>query len=162
MPPGRKQFYLEYVGGASSKFYAVSLEEEDGGTWRVRFNFGRIGFPRAWDTRIEEATWAKASTTYMALIDEKLGKGYGVGVGGSLGGRLPETVAVLATRRMNATIVARPTVEARALRRLRIVYLRTTTNWPCAGSYVGDDEAVLWLRKDGRCEDTLSRAGLVL
>ncbi len=76
MPPGRKQFYLEYVGGASSKFYAVSLEEEDGGTWRVRFNFGRIGSPRAWDTRVEGATWAKASTTYMALIDEKLGKGY--------------------------------------------------------------------------------------
>jgi predicted DNA-binding WGR domain protein len=76
MPPGRKQFYLEYVGGNSAKFYAASLEEEDGRTWRVRFNFGRIGFPRAWDTRLDGATWAKASTAYMALIDEKLGKGY--------------------------------------------------------------------------------------
>jgi hypothetical protein len=25
--------YFEYVGGGSSKFYAVSLEEEDGETW---------------------------------------------------------------------------------------------------------------------------------
>lgn len=39
--------YYEYVGGGSSKFYAISLEEEAGDTWRVRFNFGRIGFPRA-------------------------------------------------------------------------------------------------------------------
>src|SRR5262245_10609823 len=68
--------YFEYVGGGSSKFYAVSLEEEEGGTWRVRFNFGRIGFPRAWDTRIEGSTWEKAARTYMALIDEKTGKGY--------------------------------------------------------------------------------------
>jgi hypothetical protein len=76
LPPSPKHFYLEYLGGASSKFYAVSLEEEEGGTWRVRFNFGRIGFPRAWDTRVKGATWRKASTTYMALVDEKLGKGY--------------------------------------------------------------------------------------
>ena len=26
--------YFEYIGGGSSKFYAVSLEEEAGGTWR--------------------------------------------------------------------------------------------------------------------------------
>ena len=68
--------YFEYVGGGSSKFYAVSLEEGDGETWRVRFNFGRIGFPRDWATRVEGVTWAKAATTYMALIDEKQGKGY--------------------------------------------------------------------------------------
>jgi predicted DNA-binding WGR domain protein len=67
---------MEYVGGASAKFYAVSLEEEDGETWRVRFNFGRIGFPRAWDTRVEGAAWARAITAYMALVDEKMGKGY--------------------------------------------------------------------------------------
>jgi predicted DNA-binding WGR domain protein len=78
LTPSPRRFYMEYVGGASAKFYAVSLEEEAGGTWRVRFNFGRIGFPRAWDTRVEGATWVKASTTYMALIDEKLGKGYEV------------------------------------------------------------------------------------
>ena len=68
--------YFEYVGGGSSKFYAVSLEQEDGGTWRVRFNFGRIGFPRAWDVRVEGAPWAKAAKAYMALVDEKVGKGY--------------------------------------------------------------------------------------
>ncbi len=68
--------YFEYVGGGSSKFYAVSLEEEDGETWRVRFNFGRIGSRREWATRVEGVTWAKAATTYVALIDEKQGKGY--------------------------------------------------------------------------------------
>jgi predicted DNA-binding WGR domain protein len=76
LPPRRLQSYFEYVGGGSSKFYAVSLEEEEGGTWRVRFNFGRIGFPRAWGTRVEGATWAKAATAYMALVDERTGKGY--------------------------------------------------------------------------------------
>lgn len=76
LPPGARHSYLEYVGGNSSKFYAVSLEEEEGGTWRVRFNFGRIGFPRAWDTRVEGATWADAANAYMALINEKMGKGY--------------------------------------------------------------------------------------
>ena len=75
-PPRRLQASFEYVGGGSSKFYAVSLEEEEGGTWRVRFNFGRIGFPRAWGTRVEGVTWARAATAYMALVDEKTGKGY--------------------------------------------------------------------------------------
>jgi hypothetical protein len=42
LPPRQLHSYFEYVGGGSSKFYAVSLEEEEGGTWRVRFNFGRI------------------------------------------------------------------------------------------------------------------------
>jgi predicted DNA-binding WGR domain protein len=64
------------VGGPSAKFYAVSLEEEDDGTWSVRFNFGRIGYPRACDARVERAPWAKAANAYMGLIDEKLGKGY--------------------------------------------------------------------------------------
>ena len=68
--------YFEYVGGDSSKFYAVSLEEEDGGTWRVRFNFGRIGFPRAWAAKVEGASWAKAAKAYTALVDERTGKGY--------------------------------------------------------------------------------------
>lgn len=68
--------YFEYVGGGSAKFYAVSLEEEDGEAWRVRSNFGRIGYPRAWASRVEGASWAKAARTYEALIDEKQGKGY--------------------------------------------------------------------------------------
>ena len=68
--------YFEYVGGGSSKFYAISLEAEEGETWRVRFNFGRIGFPRDWAARIEGAPWGKAAKAYEALIDEKQGKGY--------------------------------------------------------------------------------------
>jgi hypothetical protein len=76
LPPRRLHSYFEYVGGGSSKFYAVSVEEDEGETWRVRFNFGRIGFPRAWDTRVEGAPWPKAARVYQGLIDEKLGKGY--------------------------------------------------------------------------------------
>lgn len=76
--PRALHVYLEYVGGVSSKFYAVSLEEEAGGTWRVRFNFGRIGFPRAWGVRIEGAKWPKAANAYVDLIEEKRGKGYEV------------------------------------------------------------------------------------
>lgn len=76
LSPHRLQAYFEYVGGGSSKFYAVSLEEEEGGTWRVRFNFGRIGFRRAWGTRVEGVSWARAATAYMALVDERIGKGY--------------------------------------------------------------------------------------
>jgi predicted DNA-binding WGR domain protein len=75
-PPTPLHAYFEYVGGDSSKFYAVSLEEEDGDTWRVRFNFGRIGFPRAWAARVEGVPWDKAASAYMALVDEKTGKGY--------------------------------------------------------------------------------------
>lgn len=74
--PRALRVYLEYVGGGSSKFYAVTLEEQDGDAWRVRFDFGRIGFPREWATRVEGVPWSKAATTYMALIDEKQGKGY--------------------------------------------------------------------------------------
>jgi hypothetical protein len=76
LPPRQLHSYFEYVGGGSSKFYAVSLEEEDGGTWRVRFNFGRIGFPRAWSIRVEGAPWKKAAGAYWALVEEKTGKGY--------------------------------------------------------------------------------------
>lgn len=76
VPPGRRRLYLEYVGGASSKFYAVSLEEEADGTWSVRLNFGRIGFPRAWDARVEAVPWARALAAYEALVSEKQGKGY--------------------------------------------------------------------------------------
>lgn len=76
LAPRRVHAYLEYIGGGSSKFYAVTLEEEEGETWRVRFNFGRIGFPRAWGTRVEGASWPKAAQAYQALVDEKLGKGY--------------------------------------------------------------------------------------
>jgi predicted DNA-binding WGR domain protein len=76
IPPARRRLYLEYVGGASSKFYAISLEDETDGTWSVRFNFGRIGFPRAWDTRVEGVPWAKAFAAYEALLYEKQGKGY--------------------------------------------------------------------------------------
>src|SRR5262245_6406592 len=68
--------YYEYVGGGSSKFYAVSLEEEDGDSWRVRFNFGRIGFPRAWASRVEGASWAKAAKAFEAVVEEREGKGY--------------------------------------------------------------------------------------
>ena len=68
--------YFEYVGGGSAKFYAVSLEEEDGETWRVRFNFGRIGYPRDWATRVQGVAWGKAAKAYEALVDEKQGKGY--------------------------------------------------------------------------------------
>lgn len=76
LSPRALHAYFEYVGGGSSKFYAVSLEEEEGGSWRVRFNFGRIGSPRAWQTRIDSAPWAKAARAYMALVDERTGKGY--------------------------------------------------------------------------------------
>ena len=75
-PPRRVHSYFEYVGGGSSKFYAVSLEQDGDTTWRVRFNFGRIGFPRAWASRVDGVTWAKAASAYTALVDEKTGKGY--------------------------------------------------------------------------------------
>jgi predicted DNA-binding WGR domain protein len=76
LEPGARRAYFEYVGGASSKFYAVTLEEADDDSWTVRFNFGRIGYPRAWAARIEGAPWRKASAAYRALVDEKQGKGY--------------------------------------------------------------------------------------
>lgn len=68
--------YFEFVGGSSAKYYAISLEEEEAGTWRVRFTFGRIGSTRAWDARIEGAPWKKAAQVYEAMVDERTGKGY--------------------------------------------------------------------------------------
>jgi predicted DNA-binding WGR domain protein len=76
LTPAPHHAYFEFVGGASAKYYALSLEEEAGGTWRVRFTFGRIGSRRAWESRIESASWQKAAQTYQALVDEKVGKGY--------------------------------------------------------------------------------------
>jgi hypothetical protein len=75
LPPNPYHAYFEFVGGSSSKFYAISLEEE-GETWRVRFTFGRIGSTRAWDTRAEGAPWAKGAQVYEAMVDERMGKGY--------------------------------------------------------------------------------------
>ena len=74
--PRQLHVYFEYVGGASSKFYAISLEEEADDTWRVRFNFGRIGSPRAWASRVEGVSWKQAATAYSSLVDEREGKGY--------------------------------------------------------------------------------------
>ena len=42
----------------------------------MRFTFGRIGSTRAWDTRVEGAPWPKAARAYMAIVDERTGKGY--------------------------------------------------------------------------------------
>lgn len=78
LPASPHHVYFEFVGGSSSKFYAISLEEEEGGTWRVRFTFGRIGSTRAWDTRVEGAPWRKAAQVYTGLVDERIGKGYEV------------------------------------------------------------------------------------
>jgi hypothetical protein len=76
LSPAAQHAYFEFVGGSSAKFYAVSLEEEEGGTWRVRFTFGRIGSKRAWETRVEGAPWRKAAQAYMAIVNERTGKGY--------------------------------------------------------------------------------------
>ena len=76
LSPAAHHAYFEFIGGSSAKFYAVSLEEEEGGTWRVRFTFGRIGSTRAWDMRVEGASWRKAAQAYMAIVNERTGKGY--------------------------------------------------------------------------------------
>ena len=76
LSPAAHHAYFEFVGGSSAKFYAVSLEEEADGTWRVRFTFGRIGSTRAWDTRVEGSPWTKAAQAYMAIVNERTGKGY--------------------------------------------------------------------------------------
>ena len=76
LSPAPHHAYFEFVGGSSSKFYAVSLEEEEGGTWRVQFTYGRIGSTRAWDARVERAPWRKAANAYDAIVDERTGKGY--------------------------------------------------------------------------------------
>ena len=76
LSPAPHHAYFEFVGGNSAKYYAVNLEEEEAGTWRVRFTFGRIGSTRAWDTRVEAAPWPKAARAYTAIVDERTGKGY--------------------------------------------------------------------------------------
>jgi hypothetical protein len=76
LSPAARHAYFEFVGGTSAKFYAVSLEEEEAGTWRVRFTFGRIGSSRAWESRVDGAPWPKAAQAYMAIINERTGKGY--------------------------------------------------------------------------------------
>jgi predicted DNA-binding WGR domain protein len=74
--PAGGRVYLEYVGGGSSKFYAVVLDEDAEAAWSVSFNFGRIGAPRAWQKRIDRATFEEAKHAFDALVEEKLGKGY--------------------------------------------------------------------------------------
>jgi hypothetical protein len=76
LSPAPHHAYFEFVGGSSSKFYAVSLEEEDADTWRVRITYGRIRSSRAWDVRVEGAPWRKAANAYDAIVDERIGKGY--------------------------------------------------------------------------------------
>ena len=76
IPPSRRRIYLEYVGGESSKFYAITLEDDEDDAWTVQFNFGRIGAPRTWAARVERVAWAKAVAAYDALHAEKEGKGY--------------------------------------------------------------------------------------
>jgi predicted DNA-binding WGR domain protein len=68
--------YLEFVGGSAAKFYAAVLEEAEAGSWHVRFNFGRIGFPRAWASKIEGVAESQARREYRELIEEKQRKGY--------------------------------------------------------------------------------------
>jgi len=70
------QTYLEFVGGSAAKFYAAEIEQEDGGTWSVAFNFGRIGFPRDWARKVDGVDEAKARRVYADLIAEKQRKGY--------------------------------------------------------------------------------------
>ena len=68
--------YLEFRDGSSSKFYAVVRTAHSDGTQSVSFNFGRIGFPRAWDDRARHVEADAARTVYTALLGEKRRKGY--------------------------------------------------------------------------------------
>jgi hypothetical protein len=70
--------YLEFVEGSSAKFYALVIVEQDDGTTGVAFNFGRIGYPREWGSKINGASREKAQEVFDATRDEKLGGGYGV------------------------------------------------------------------------------------
>ncbi|HSL77666.1 MAG TPA: WGR domain-containing protein, partial [Candidatus Limnocylindrales bacterium] len=72
------QTYLEFVGGSAAKFYAAVLEQDDGGTWRVAFNFGRIGYPREWAYKVDGVAEPRARRVYADLVGEKLRKGYEV------------------------------------------------------------------------------------
>ena len=75
--PRGPRTYLEFVGGSAAKFYAAIIEEGADG-WRVSFNFGRIGFPRAWATKVDGAGEGQARRVYDGLLDEKVRKGYEV------------------------------------------------------------------------------------
>jgi predicted DNA-binding WGR domain protein len=68
--------YLEFRDGSSSKFYAVARVAHHDGTQSVSFNFGRIGFPRAWDDRARHVEAEVARTVYASLLGEKRRKGY--------------------------------------------------------------------------------------
>ncbi len=68
--------YLEFVGGSAAKFYAAVLETGDDGTWRVAFNFGRIGYPREWARKVDGVDETKARSVFLELIGEKQRKGY--------------------------------------------------------------------------------------
>lgn len=68
--------YLEFVGGTSAKFYATVLHPSDEDAWTVSFNFGRIGHPRDWGTKIDEADEDEAREAFEALIEEKIRGGY--------------------------------------------------------------------------------------
>ena len=62
--------------GTSSKFYAILRVGHADGTQSVRFNFGRIGWPRDWDDRVRRVSPAAASTAFTSLVGEKRRKGY--------------------------------------------------------------------------------------
>jgi predicted DNA-binding WGR domain protein len=68
--------YLEFIGGTSAKFYAAVLHETDDDAWTVSFNFGRIGHPRDWATKIEDVDEDEAREVFDVLVDEKLRGGY--------------------------------------------------------------------------------------
>lgn len=75
--PGHiERTYLEFVGGTSAKFYAVVLHGDANDRWAVRFNFGRIGHPRAWDSKVEDEDEDVARAVFEALIAEKSRGGY--------------------------------------------------------------------------------------
>lgn len=68
--------YLEFVGGTSAKFYAAVLHATDEDAWTVSFNFGRIGHPRDWATKIDDADEDEAREVFDALIEDKVRGGY--------------------------------------------------------------------------------------
>ena len=68
--------YLEFVGGSAAKFYAAVIEAREDGTWKVAFNFGRIGFPREWALKVEGVSETKARGVLAELVREKQRKGY--------------------------------------------------------------------------------------
>ena len=67
--------YLEFVGGTSAKFYAIVLHAVDD-AWTVQFNFGRIGHPRDWGVKVEDADENEAREAFDSVIEEKIRGGY--------------------------------------------------------------------------------------